>query len=188
MRIISGTVKSTPLEWLPALSNIAPPNIRRQNNVLSMYRKVILNEQVPLNRDLELPTARLKSRKPAISTVKLLHANDFNPKEVWKEIWQDSGINNILFNFNTHSAMSKEFTLSRKRWCNLNRLRTGHGRCNYMLHKWKLTNDPSCSCGHQRQTMTHLLMDCPRQKYNGDLSDFFNLNDQALHWLDTLNL
>ena len=32
MRIISGTVKSTPLPWLLVLSNIAPPELRRLNN------------------------------------------------------------------------------------------------------------------------------------------------------------
>ena len=31
MRIISGTVRSTPLPWLPVLSNIAPPSLRRSN-------------------------------------------------------------------------------------------------------------------------------------------------------------
>jgi hypothetical protein len=30
MRLINGTVKSTELEWLPVLSNIAPPKLRRE--------------------------------------------------------------------------------------------------------------------------------------------------------------
>ncbi|VVC38695.1 Reverse transcriptase domain [Cinara cedri] len=30
MRIIGGTLKTTPLKWLPVLSNIAPPRIRRE--------------------------------------------------------------------------------------------------------------------------------------------------------------
>lgn len=75
MRIITGTVESTTVEWLPALSNIAPPSIRRQNN--------LLNEHMPLNKDLELPPIEgLKSRSPAVFTVKSLHADDFNPKEI----------------------------------------------------------------------------------------------------------
>jgi len=31
IRIISGTVKSTPLQWLPALVHYKPPHIRRKN-------------------------------------------------------------------------------------------------------------------------------------------------------------
>lgn len=189
MRIITGTVKSTPVEWLPALCNIEPPDIRRQSNLLSLFRKTLENENVPLHADLALPmTERLKSRKPAISTAKILHTSQFNPKEVWKENWTTVGLNSQLFNFENHSARSKEFTLPRKLWCNLNRLRTGHGRCKAMLHKWILADDPSCECGCAKQTMNHLVMDCPVYKYDGDFSDFKNLTSQALTWLSSLNL
>lgn len=189
MRIITGTVKSTPLQWLPALSNIAPPPIRRQNNLLTLYSKILTNERVPLNKDLEVPPAlRLKSRNPAVNTAKLLQASDFNPKEIWKETWHGSGISSILFEFNNHSAKSREFALPRKQWCNLNRLRTGHGRCNDMLYKWKIINDPGCACGSQRQTMMHLVLECPIYKYGGEVTDFFQLNDQALFWLKNLDL
>lgn len=85
MRIITGTVQSTPLEWLPALSNIAPPAIRRQSNLLTMYIKILANDRIPLNKDLELPTIeRLKSRNPAVNTARLLDATDFKPNETWK--------------------------------------------------------------------------------------------------------
>lgn len=37
MRFITGTIKSTPLPWLPVLSNIVPPELRRK----SMLKKVL---------------------------------------------------------------------------------------------------------------------------------------------------
>lgn len=40
MRTITGTVSSTPVEWLPALSGILPPSIRRKNNLLTRYQMV----------------------------------------------------------------------------------------------------------------------------------------------------
>ena len=139
--------------------------------------------------DINAPAiARLKSRQPAIATAKALQASNFNPKEVWKEKWLNSGYNSPLFNIDEHSSKSNEFSLPRKLWCNLNRLRSGHGRCNVMLHKWKIVNDPSCPCGNQQQTMNHLLKDCPIFKYNGDMNDIKELNSQAVKWLDTLNL
>lgn len=189
MRIISGTVHSTPLTWLPALSNIAPPAIRRQSALLSQHRKILNNPQIPLHNDLQMPIVqRLKSRKPPIVTAIDLYHKGFNPKEAWKLLWLDTGTNSPLFNFDTHQSNTPEFTLPRKIWCNLNRLRTGHGNCNYMLHKWNFTNDPSCSCGDSSQTMTHLLFDCPIFKYRGELDDIVNLTKEAIDWLMKLKL
>jgi len=34
MRVINGTVKSTPLQWLSALVNIKSPHIRRKNAIV----------------------------------------------------------------------------------------------------------------------------------------------------------
>jgi len=39
MRVISGALKSTPLGWLPVLSNITPPNIRRKQALVSLIVK-----------------------------------------------------------------------------------------------------------------------------------------------------
>ena len=40
MRTISGTIRSTPLPWLPVLSNIAPPDIRREAATAVLAAKV----------------------------------------------------------------------------------------------------------------------------------------------------
>lgn len=189
MRIITGTVQSTRLEWLPALSAIAPPNIRRQLHLMALYRRTLCNVEIPLSRDLEQPKIeRLKSRNPSIVTAEVLNTINFNPKEVWKEIWLNSGISSELFNFDNHTSKSKEFTLKRKQWCNLNRLRTCHGRCNDMLFKWKMVNDPSCPCGFRNQTITHMLKDCPITKYNGDIKEITALTSEAINWLEKLIL
>lgn len=37
IKLITGTVKSTPTEWLPAISDILPSYIRRQNILLKLY-------------------------------------------------------------------------------------------------------------------------------------------------------
>lgn len=189
MRLITGTVKSTPLEWLPAVSRIAPPDIRRQNALLKLYQKTIDNPNIPLHTDLTTdPIARLKSRNPPVVTASNLHSNGFVAPEAWKARWSNNAIQSPLFDFDSHQNDSKELVLPRKIWCNLNRLRTGHGNCNDMKHKWNLTDDPSCSCGETRQTTNHLLYDCPNSKYEGQMSDFTNLTDSAIEWLATLKL
>lgn len=45
MRTITGTIKSTPIHWLPVLSNITPPpHIRRIYSLVREWDKCILNQ------------------------------------------------------------------------------------------------------------------------------------------------
>jgi len=41
MRVISGTLKSIPLQWLPALANIKPPHIRRKDALVKTIKKSV---------------------------------------------------------------------------------------------------------------------------------------------------
>jgi hypothetical protein len=49
MRLITGTVKSTELQWLPVLSNIAPPKLRRE---ATLFRELQLTATlvIPVKR------------------------------------------------------------------------------------------------------------------------------------------
>lgn len=112
MRIITGTVKSTPLEWLPAWSNIATPNVRRQSALLMLYRKATSDQRIPLHHDLLANSEfRLKSRRPPVTTAKTLHINGYDHKTVSNEIWLAGEANSQLFDFNRHTSKSKEFQL-----------------------------------------------------------------------------
>ena len=46
-------------------------------------------------------------------------------------------------------------------WANLNHFRTGQGQCAANLAHWRKIPDPSCSCGAAKQTMSHIVNDCP---------------------------
>ena len=41
MRLISGTLRSTPLPWLPVLSNIEPPALRRKEATDKLVEKIV---------------------------------------------------------------------------------------------------------------------------------------------------
>jgi len=45
MRLISGTLCSTPLPWLPVLANIEPPALRRKAATDTLMEKVIAHGQ-----------------------------------------------------------------------------------------------------------------------------------------------
>ena len=94
MRIITGTIRSTPTQWLPVLSHIVPPHIRRQSAVLKSWNKFNSDPDsfpvlsyIPENR---IP--RLKSRKPLWSN-SFLNSN-FSNEEIWKSEWQPGSISN----------------------------------------------------------------------------------------------
>jgi len=65
MRTITGTVRSTPTQWLPILSHIDPSEVRKQRVSQSIINKIKRNDVMPIYNDLvHHPNKRLKSRHP----------------------------------------------------------------------------------------------------------------------------
>ena len=65
MRIVTGILKPTPVVWLPVLSNITPPDLRRKEATDKLVGKILAHDEWPVYRDVtEPPCQRLKSRKP----------------------------------------------------------------------------------------------------------------------------
>ena len=62
MRLISGTLRSTPLPWLPVLSNIEPPVLRRKPATDKLVEKIVKHDSWPIQPDiLNPPLLRLTS-------------------------------------------------------------------------------------------------------------------------------
>ena len=65
MRLISGTLRSTPLPWLPVLSNIELPVLRRKAAADKLVENIVKYNNWPIQPDiLNPPFIRLPSRKP----------------------------------------------------------------------------------------------------------------------------
>ena len=80
MRLISGTIRSTPSHWLPVLSHFPPPSIPRSIALVREYNKVLQNPQLLINADIEdIGRNRLRSRKRSIRTATNLATAAFNP-------------------------------------------------------------------------------------------------------------
>jgi hypothetical protein len=61
----AGTVKSTELQWLPVLSNIAPPKLRREAALFRELKNSWINGKLLLFEQLQdVPALRLRSRNP----------------------------------------------------------------------------------------------------------------------------
>lgn len=186
MRIVTGTLKPTPTEWLPILSNIAPPDLRRKKALMGDFTKIKNNSSIPLYHDLHnQPRIRLKSRKPPIILAQNLNNEGFNITSSWEHSWETSGRNSPIFSLNRRK---EEFNLPRRSWCNLNRLRTSTARTNDNLFKWGIVDDQKCECGFPKQTIEHILRSCPKLSYPGHLDEIIALEPEARKWLSLLNL
>jgi len=65
MRLISGTLRSTHLPWLPVLSNIEPPALRRKAATDKLVEKIVKHDSWPIQPDIPSPPLlQLTSRKP----------------------------------------------------------------------------------------------------------------------------
>jgi len=90
MRLISGTLRSTPLPWLPVLSNIEPPALRRKASTDKLVEKIVKHDSWPSQPDiLSPPLLRLTSRKPL-----WLDLQPVDIKSRWKHNWKSSQVVN----------------------------------------------------------------------------------------------
>ncbi|XP_063375015.1 lipase member H-like [Cydia amplana] len=183
MRLISGTLLSTPSHWLPVLSRIAPPDLRRKEALMREAVKIQKNPALLIHAEFMSPAnCRLKSRNASYSIFKGLVDTCFNLKREWSQSW-NSLMAGKLGSGITPGAIIKGSDLPRRHWCNLNRLRTGHGRCAYYKHRCGWVESPACICGETAQTIQHIIEDCPITRYaNGPPEDLIVLNDEATNW------
>ncbi|XP_072378007.1 uncharacterized protein [Diabrotica undecimpunctata] len=157
--MISGCIKTT-LYWLPILSHIPPPILRRQKALITEYSKVNSNLQLPIREDIpSLAANRLPSRKPPIRTAQQLTADDFNVISRWRTLWTEEAppeVSNLI------DPVQKPFGFDQPRniWKSLNRIRTGHAVCAHNLHKWGKQPTSSCDCGAPDQTIQHIVETC----------------------------
>ncbi|KAF0767890.1 Uncharacterized protein FWK35_00004245 [Aphis craccivora] len=100
--------RSTPLKWLPVLSNIAPPKLRRKHALLQEWKKYANNPFLPIHTDLTALEGIQRLKSPT--------KNPDNQKLVINPTTKQPG-----------------FDLERNTWVTLNRIRTGH-----MVYKWRL--------------------------------------------------
>jgi Reverse transcriptase (RNA-dependent DNA polymerase) len=139
MRIISGTVKSTQLQWLSVLANIAPPKIRREAAAIRelvncrRHERSLLYEQM-----VDIPSQRLVSRKPVWSLNPYPLTPRFSIAQAWMTTWSENlPVNGDLIL--DPNARPTGFEFRRREWVLLNRFRTNHGRCAFLMHRWRLT-------------------------------------------------
>ena len=180
MRLVSGTLRPTQLPWLPVLSNIAPPALRRKEATDRLIANASQHTDWGLHKDIhDHPTQRLQSRHPLWT--------DMAPSDLatnWREEWKAASVVNKSL-VDDPTIRQPGFDLQRRHWSALNRFRTGQGPCRANLKKWGLTTDDHCRCG-STQTMDHIISSCPLTKLDGGLDTLHSADQAATDWLKTV--
>ena len=178
MRLITGTLRPTPLPWLPVLSNIEPPPLRRKAAVDKLISKATDNTNWGLHNDITHPPRhRLTSRHPLWSDMQPIDTHD-----QWQEDWQTASVvNNQLVRDPTIQLPG--FDLPRRQWSTLNQFRTDQGHCRACHKRWGLTDSELCDCG-EVQTMAHIVNSCPKTRFDGGLQELNTANTDAVDWLN----
>jgi hypothetical protein len=178
MRKISGTLRPTETEWLPVLSNIMPPDLRRLERTGRVVEQLCQQRDLPVSKDIHNPPPkRLKSR----NYVRLDELNRCDGRELWRERWAQAEVKNRHLITDPNTIIPGTH-LNRKEWCCLNRFRTSTGRCAEATTLWGFTSDSHCECG-QIQTMDHLVSSCPVYSFSGGLGGVHDAGEQACQWL-----
>jgi len=141
MRLISGTLRSTPLPWLPVLANIEPPALHRKAATDKLMEK-IAHDNWPIHSDITNPPhACLPSRKPLWQD--LIHVDI---RSQWKENWKSAQV--VTFSImDDPTIWQPGFDLPRPQWSVLNSFRTAQGHCGACKKKWNQTATDLCPCG-----------------------------------------
>ena len=117
--IIYGTLHSTPLPWLPVLSNIEPPALRRKAATDKLVKKIVKHDSWPIQSDILNPQLlQLTSRKPL-----WLDLQPVDIKSRWRHNWKLAQV------VNSHlvcdpTIRQPGFDLPRQQWSLLNRFHT----------------------------------------------------------------
>ncbi|XP_039291190.1 uncharacterized protein LOC111047100 [Nilaparvata lugens] len=186
MGMISGVIKSTPTEWLPVLSHIPPPNLRRKNALIREFEKISNNPDLRIHEDIENANkTRLRSRKPPTKTaIDTATEQNFNLLSAWQQEWTMKQRDQIPW----FSQKPPGFGLPRKAWSTLNRIRTKHGRCGDLLYKWGKIPSPSCECG-EKQTIDHIVKECAITAFRGGTEeDFLMATPESIAYLNGLDI
>jgi len=111
LRLISGTLRSTPLPWLPVLANIEPSALRRKAATDKLMKKIIAVDNWPIHSDITNPPHDcLPSRNPMWQDLVRVDI-----RSQWKENWKSARVVNFS-PVDDPTNRQSGFDLPRQQW------------------------------------------------------------------------
>jgi len=114
MRLISGTLRSTPLPRLPVLSNTELPALQRKAATDKLVEKIVEHDSWPIQPDILNPPLLWLDLQPV------------DIKSRWRHNWKSAQVVNSHLVCDS-TIRQQGFDLSRQQWSLLNRFSTEQG-------------------------------------------------------------
>jgi len=57
-----------------------------------------------------------------------------------------------------------------------------------MMCKWGLYDSEACNCGHESQTIGHIVTGCPIRAFRGTMKDIHLESGEVVEWMDNLDV
>ena len=190
MCTVSGALRPTNINWLPVLSNIDPPQIRRDRANLQEYKKAHqLTDRIPIKEILrEPPKSPLISRRPfVIEAARLAASLNQTEQETWEQSWIE-GVppgHDVVTN---PTCPQPGFTLPRRQFVTLNRLRFDQARCAESFYRWSVIASPACPFGESHQTTRHIFEKSAHSLHSLEASTSTRSGPGAVGWLSKLSM
>ena len=131
--------------------------------------------------------SRLRSRRPFVAEAARLASLTQTEQQTWEQSWIE-GVppgHDVVTN---PKCPQPGFTLPRRQFVTLNRLRCGQSRCAESLYRWGLIASPACPCGESHQTTRHIVEECPLTAFPGGLRRLHVAGPDAVEWLSKLSM
>jgi len=131
MHLISGTLRSTHLPWLPVLANTEPPALRRKAATDKLVEKIIAPDNWPIHSDITNPLHTCPpSRKPLWQDLVRVDI-----RSQWEVNWKSARM--VSFSLvDDPTIWQPGFNVPRQQWYLLNRFWTAKGHCGACMKKW----------------------------------------------------
>ena len=197
LRTVSGSLRATPVNHLVILAGIAPAALSREAAVLVLARKAERDADHLLHKTVCEPPqrARLKSHHAfAGHAHQLLHDSPPDTSKQtrirlrWYGEWQGVVNYSRLHKFINLPDEILGTELPHRQWTTLNRLRFGVGRFASSMKEWGLKDSAECECGHQEQTVHHIIEDCPLYRLPNGEQGLVAMDGDTRSWLTSTEL
>ena len=135
----------------------------------------------------EPPMSRLRSRRPFVTEAARLASLNQTEQQTWEQSWIE-GVppgHDVVTN---PKCPQPGFTLPRRQFVTLNRLRCGQAGCAESLYRWGVIASPACPCGESHQTTRHIVEECPLTAFPGGLRRIHEAGPDAVEWLSKLSM
>ena len=159
MGIVSASLKLITTIWLPTMTTIASPHLRRQKLTQNAYRQLEnLSDNIPVKKFIETApnAARLNTRKPFHRSLK----TRFDKYEAWKTHKKEHQSKDGNLVADPTEPLSGFSTVSQKQRTITNRIRSRHTKTAVNLHRWDSLESPTCPNSKEvPQDIDHLIKD-----------------------------